>query len=198
MEDGKSKPVLLDKQGYFRLSREQGLSNRCPILSRCARRSRTFELVRFRENGSYQIDKPDEPIVSIVGEDSYLAGGNNNFIVGGVCPEVALFESSRFFPGFSGYATTKAQYDKYMDPQDQILETGHFSECAEYALDAYRATHRQRTSEHDRSHLMTNNTYNIGTVQGGAVSLGGDAHNSGHFELQQYPEPVRQNLLCRL
>ena len=38
------------------------------------------------------------------------------------------------------------QYDKYMYPQYQVLETGHFSECAEYSLAATDANRTQQST----------------------------------------------------
>lgn len=86
-----------------------------------------------------------------------------------------------------------------MNPQSQVLETGHFSECAEYALDAYQAASQTRVGEHNQRHFMTNNTFNFGGgIQGGAVSLGGDAHNNGNAEFRGYPEPIRQKIQSEL
>ena len=197
MDDGKTNQIL-SKQDYFQCSREQTLPNRCPILSRCTRRARTFELVRYREKGSYQLDAPHEPAVPLVGEDCYLVGGEDNFVMGGLCPEVALFDASRIFSGFAGAATTRCQYDKRMTPRDQILETGHFSECAEYVFDVYNRQTRVHPTEGSQQTSMTN-TYNIGTVQGGAVSFGGDAQNNGEAENRiEYPEPVRRKIRSEL
>ena len=122
----------MDSIAYFARSAAQNLPNRCPILDRCERRFRTLEVASNRNGELADFDGQRSPIVKSIGEHGYLVGGENNFIVGGMCPEVALFEPSHFFGGLSGVATRRGQYDKFMQPQYQILETGHFSECAEY------------------------------------------------------------------
>jgi hypothetical protein len=69
----------------------------------------------------------------MVGEEAYLVGGNRNFLSRGLCPEVALFDPSNFFAGMSGFPATAVQHDEYFSVPNEILATGHFSECAEYA-----------------------------------------------------------------
>jgi REase_DpnII-MboI len=117
---------------YFELSREMGLPNRCPILQRCERRSRTIWLGRSGD-GADMIPPPAPmaPVVPII-EDATRVGGNHNFFVDHLCPEVALFEPSDSFPVLSGFPMTSGQYDEFMSPPYQLLDTGHFSECAEY------------------------------------------------------------------
>ncbi len=191
--------LLLTKQDYFACSREQGLPNRCPILDRCERRARTLEVAQSREALNHHFPKPNEPVVPSVGEDAYLAGGRNNFLVGGMCPEVALFDPSSFFGGLSGHPTINGRYDKYMSPQYEILDTGHFSECAEYSLEAHSRASHVHAAQHFRSYPMTsvtnNSTFNVdGGVHGGAVSLGGEAHNSGETTVQVYNGSALQKI----
>ena len=122
----------MDSTAYFARSASQNLPNRCPILDRCERRFWTLEIASNCKGELADFGHQRTPLVKSVGEDAYLSGGNNNFIVGGVCPEVALFEPNHFFVGLSGVATRRGQYDKMMEPKYEVLETGHFSECAEY------------------------------------------------------------------
>lgn len=124
---------LRTKTDYFARSREQGLSNRCPILAQCARRSRTLQLVTRRCGVSVADTHLSNSHVPMVGEEAYLVGGNRNFLSRGLCPEVALFDPSNFFPGMGGFPATAVQYDEYFPVPNEILDTGHFSECAEYA-----------------------------------------------------------------
>lgn len=123
-----------NKSDYFAISSELSLPAHCPLLSRCERRAHTIAIAN-----KWPFEKAAErvglknPIIETVGQEAYLIGGANNFLVNGQCPEVNLFETSWALPGISEKPTIKGQYDKYMDPQFQILETGHYSQCAEYS-----------------------------------------------------------------
>jgi hypothetical protein len=125
--------MLSTKDDYFALSRQQALPNRCPLLNRCERRAHTIAIANNwdHEEAPGRLAMK-EPIIASIGEPAYLIGGTNNFITGGQCPEVGLFESTIAIMGLSGSPVTSGQYDKHMNPQYQIKETGHFSECAEY------------------------------------------------------------------
>lgn len=125
--------MLKTKDDYFALSRQQALPNRCPLIDRCERRAHTLAIAN---NWDFS-EAPERlemraPLVRSLGEIAYQSGVGNNFIIGGQCPEVGLFESTMAIIGLSGVPLTKGRYDKYMDPQYEVLETGHFSECAEY------------------------------------------------------------------
>jgi hypothetical protein len=124
--------MLLTREDYFARSRDQSLPNRCPLLARCERRAQTIELVARQGGDDRHIEDVEQPSVPMVGEGPYFVGSPRAHVVGGLCPEVGLFEPSRSFPGFSG-PTIRGQFDHYMDPRHEVLETGHFSECAEYA-----------------------------------------------------------------
>jgi hypothetical protein len=146
----------VDSVAYFARSTAQGLPNRCPILDRCERRFRTLEIVSNRHGEELgDFGNPDSPLVKAIGESAYLVGGNNNFAVGGVCPEVALFEPTHFFVGLSGVATRRGQYDKLMTPQYQVSETGHFSECAEYV--GYKEREVEAPPKPDKSSFVVQN-----------------------------------------
>lgn len=125
-------PTLTTKSDYFAISRSQGLPARCPILDRCERRSNTLAIANgWSFEDSIALAKLRQPVVHVVGESPYSIGGTNNFIAGGLCPEVQLFEASAI-TGLAGSPTIKGEYDKYWEEPYRVLETGHFSECSEY------------------------------------------------------------------
>lgn len=133
------------KEQYFALSRELSLPQRCPLLARCTRRAETLALA----NG-WPLDEAagrvalKKPVVSVVGAGPSSVGGTTNFNMSGMCPEVNLFETGYAMIGFSGKPTTRGEFDKYRDPQYTIEETGHYSQCAEYAASqaGEKADHR--------------------------------------------------------
>jgi len=122
------------KSEYFDVSKSLSLPARCPILGRCERRAHTIALAN-----DWSLDQAAQrvglqaPIVKSIGESAYRIGGNNNFVFGGQCPEVNQFEGTVALIGFSGSPTTKGDYDAHFpDEKHRILETGHYSQCAEY------------------------------------------------------------------
>lgn len=157
--------MLHNKEEYFELSRRHGLPTRCPLLQRCERRAHTLALAN-----NWPLDKAasfaelDLPIVGSVGEPAYLIGGKNNFIVGGQCPEVGLFETTMAIIGLNGMPVTMGQYDKYTDPQYEVLETGHFSECAEYALYSKEQTRAVISQNEEASWISRNYQWIIATI----------------------------------
>ncbi|WP_166141426.1 toll/interleukin-1 receptor domain-containing protein [Methylosinus sp. RM1] len=124
--------TMYRKEDYFKRSRELCLPFRCPILDRCGRRKRTFEIVSNCDGLGFPIQDDHGPMLPMQGEEAYLVGGANNFFVSGTCPEVALFDESRFFSGLSGYPTSRGSYDKYEKPKYKVIQTSHFSECVEF------------------------------------------------------------------
>jgi hypothetical protein len=127
-----TKRSLLTKYDYFERSMAQGLPNRCPLLTRCARRAFTQTLTPEGQEAEKQgWLKAAEPVVPMI-EDTTFVGGSGNFYVKHLCPEVALFEQGFTFPGLRGMPVTEAEFDKYWPVPYSIRDTGHFSECAEY------------------------------------------------------------------
>ena len=123
------------KTAYFELSKSLSLHARCPLLGRCERRAHTIALANEwpLEEAAQRVGL-HKPIVKSIGECAHLIGGKNNFVFGGQCPEVNLFESTVALIGFSGQPTTTGNYDAYFpDEKYRVLETGHYSQCAEYA-----------------------------------------------------------------
>lgn len=123
------------KSEYFEISKSLSLPARCPLLGRCERRAHTIALAN-----DWPIEEAAQrvglqvPVIQSIGESAHRIGGNNNFVFGGQCPEVNQFESTVALIGFSGKPTTEGIYDVYFpDEKYQILETGHYSQCAEYA-----------------------------------------------------------------
>src|SRR5690242_17260876 len=134
MEDPKLKQLDLKaprtKRDYFSISREQGLPSRCPIFQRCERRCYTIELMHLATGLDRKFaPKPSEPIVPMIQGASSI-GGSSAFGMQNLCPEVSLFEPAEVIVGFGGHPTTAGSYDRDMDPQVRITDTGHFSECA--------------------------------------------------------------------
>lgn len=126
--------MISSKSEYFGLSRQLLLPTRCPVLERCERRAHTLALAAgwpLKEAADRAQLKT--PVIRSVGEPAAQIGGPRNFVMKGLCPEVGLFETSYALIGLSGMPVTKGQYDKELDPQFEIKETGHFSECAEYS-----------------------------------------------------------------
>ncbi|KPZ66120.1 hypothetical protein AN392_00692 [Pseudoalteromonas sp. P1-16-1b] len=123
--------MVTNKKEYFEQSRELGIDSRCPIIEHCQRRADTLALFNNVDlNKAKEFADLKEPIIDTVGQGASLIGGGSNFIVSNLCPEVSLFESELSY--YSNEPVTKAQYDKYMNPQSEILETGHYYQCAEY------------------------------------------------------------------
>jgi len=119
------------KKEYIEQSRELGIDSRCPIIEHCQRRADTLALFNNVDlNKAKEFADLKEPIIDTVGQGASLIGGGSNFIVSNLCPEVSLFESELSY--YSNEPVTKAQYDKYMNPQSEVLETGHYYQCAEY------------------------------------------------------------------
>lgn len=151
---------------------ERGVPNRCPILSRCRRRSNTIALFNNLDvTGGINLAELEEPYISVKGEAPYMTSGNTNWLYGALCPEVPLFEHSVSVVEFSGSPITKGQYDKYMEPTFQVIDTGHFSECAEYS--EYQNTQQSQSLkkpdapnniENRKGFLATHWQWTIGTI----------------------------------
>ena len=127
---------------YFEISKSLSLPARCSILNRCERRAQTIALAN-----DWPLDSAADrvglhnPVIKSIGEGVYLIGGNNNFVMGGLCPEVNQFEKTVAIIGFAGTPTTKGEYDaNLLDEKFRVLETGHFSQCPEYVTHSAKAT----------------------------------------------------------
>ncbi len=171
--------MIESKKDYFELSRENSLPCRCPILEQCERRADTIALALAYANKwdfskARKMVSVKEPLISSVGENAYLAGGENNFIMSGLCPEVSLFESSSMI-GPNNVPKTKWTYDKFMNPQDRIIETGHFSECVEYSQWNSKFPLRENNATTGSSSESTyNQQFNFHGSSIGAIQTGKD------------------------
>ena len=131
------------KADYFATSASLSLPARCPLLDRCERRAHTIASVNnWHLEKAAELVGLKEPIIETIGEGAGYVGGESNFFASGLCPEVNLFETGYALPGFSGKPTIKGEYDKYLDPQFKILETGHYSQCAEYSAFSFSSAHQ--------------------------------------------------------
>lgn len=127
-------PFPDNTKDYFEVSERRGLPLRCPILQRCQRRAHTIaDANGWPFTDAERLAGLQPPVLDSIGESAGRLGGENNFISSRQCPEVILFETSVALPGFSGKPTVSGEYDKYLSPQFKIIETGHFSQCAEFA-----------------------------------------------------------------
>jgi hypothetical protein len=126
--------MLKTKAEYFALSRELNQPNRCPILDRCERRAHTLAIAnRWPFEEAPRRVELTTPIVKTIGDPAGLIGNEEgDYIIDGQCPEVYLFETSMAIIGLSGVPLTRGKYSKYDNPQHRVIETGHFSYCAEY------------------------------------------------------------------
>lgn len=124
---------LRTKQDYFDVAERLGLPKRCPVFEWCERRADTVAV--FNEL-DFEVAKKwvnlKEPIVKRIGESAGRIGGPNYYSCSGLCPEVSLFEQTLALPGYAGYPATRGNYDKDLNPHFELLETGHYTECAEY------------------------------------------------------------------
>lgn len=129
---------------YYKISKENDLPLRCPILNYCSRRAWTIYL--FSEYSKYEpslnmvqalqkageIPKDFEKNQIVVqGESPSIIRGTEHYYFSDVCPEVNLFDGSNAM--ISGKACTKGDYDKYYKGEKyRVLKSQHFSECAEF------------------------------------------------------------------
>mgnify|MGYP005671190101 CR=1 FL=1 len=112
----------MDKDEYYKISKENDLPLRCPILNYCSRRAWTIYI--FSEYSKYDPnlnmiqalqragDIPEdfeEKQVLIQGESPSMIRGNNNYYFSNVCPEVNLFDSWNALE--PGKACTAGDYD---------------------------------------------------------------------------------------
>tara|TARA_R110002050_G_C8743373_1_gene498303 strand:+ start:63 stop:758 length:696 start_codon:yes stop_codon:yes gene_type:complete len=134
----------MEESEYYKISKENDLPLRCPILNYCSRRAWTIYL--FSEYSKYdpslnmvqalqkagEIPKDfEENQILVQGESPSIIRGSEHYYFSDVCPEVNLFDSSNAM--ISGKACTKGDYDKYYKGEkNRVLKSQHFSECAEF------------------------------------------------------------------
>lgn len=138
---------------------------RCPILNQCERRAHTLAIAnQMPIERSAKLADLREPIIQSVGEGAYQVGGTNNFCFGGQCPEVNLFDDLMAVGAFREKPTTKGDYDKYRTPQFMILETGHYSCCAEFNTVSAEPKQTVKTPKVQTSWIQDNYQWIVGTL----------------------------------
>jgi len=127
-----------EKDKYFKISRDLSLPMRCPLLNRCGRRAETLCVIHHKSKDEVLVEFGFlPPLCNVIGEDVHQVGGVKNYYYSGFCPEVSLFEPEKTLNGFSGMPSIKGEYDYFFnDPKYHVLETGHFSQCAEFVMNA--------------------------------------------------------------
>lgn len=142
----------MNKQEYFKLSLEQNLPNRCPILGYCDRHSWTLYffskydevdydrdfIKTLQKEGAISSDYENKRIKLRAEEPSILRGPKYGHF-SNMCPEVNLFDKDNSFSKFRGIACTDGTWDFETNPNNkvEILETKHFSECLEFSKQQY-------------------------------------------------------------
>ncbi|MFN4027512.1 MAG: hypothetical protein ACK4IZ_08715 [Flavobacterium sp.] len=138
----------MNKQEYFKLSFEQNLPNRCPILEYCDRHSWTLYFFSKYDEVDYEKDfiktLQKEGVISLDyenkrvklrAEEPAILRGPKHGHFSNMCPEVNLFDKDNAFGDFRGIACTDGTWDFETNPnkKGKILETKHFSECLEFS-----------------------------------------------------------------
>lgn len=142
----------MNKQEYFKLSLEQNLPNRCPILGYCDRHSWTlyffskYDEVDYDRNfiktlqneGAISADYESKRVKLRAEEPAILRGPKYGHF-SNMCPEVNLFDKDNSFGKFRGIACTDGTWDFETNPNNkvEILETKHYSECLEFSKQQY-------------------------------------------------------------
>lgn len=142
----------MNKQEYFKISLEQNLPNRCPILGYCDRHSWTLYffskydevdydrdfIKTLQKEGAISSDYENKKIKLRAEEPSILRGPKYGHF-SNMCPEVNLFDKDNSFGKFRGIACTDGTWDFETNPNNkvEILETKHFSECLEFSKQQY-------------------------------------------------------------
>ena len=142
----------MNKQEYFKLSLEQNLPNRCPILGYCDRHSWTLYffskydevdydrdfIKTLQKEGAISSDYESKRVKLRAEEPAILRGPKYGHFTN-MCPEVNLFDRDNSFGKFKGIACTDGTWDFETNPNNkvEILETKHYSECLEFSKQQY-------------------------------------------------------------
>ncbi|WP_216821867.1 HNH endonuclease [Myroides sp. N17-2] len=133
---------------YYKVSKDNKCSMRCPILNYCARRAYTIYfysdyskedynnnvITTLQKDGVIPLDF-NEHRISLQGEapEWSKSADNSSLYFENMCPEVNLFDSGNWLPFSRGIASTSGMYDKEEKVKHRIYRTKHFSECQEYS-----------------------------------------------------------------
>lgn len=142
----------MNKQEYFKISLEQNLPNRCPILGYCDRHSWTLyffskydevdydgNFIRTLQRAGAISSDYESKRVKLRAEEPTILRGQKYGHFSNMCPEVSLFDKDNSFSDFKGIACTDGSWDYETSSKNKvnIIETKHFSECLEFSKQQY-------------------------------------------------------------
>lgn len=151
----------MNKQEYFKISLDQNLPNRCPILGYCDRHSWTLYFFSKYDEVDHDRDfikalQREDAIpsdyekkrIKLRSEKPSILRGPKYGDFSSMCPEVNLFDKDNSFSKFRGIACTDGSwnYETRLDNKVKILETKHFSECLEFCNSKY-AENQNKTED---------------------------------------------------
>ena len=137
----------MDKTEYYKVSIENKVPKRCPILNFCERRAWTIYLYSYAKNGNnpgnvydFLVGEGDltpefkSKAVKLQGEAPMVMQNDTFFSFNKTCPEVMLFDDSHRPIGFDKVACVKGDWDKFYEKdKHRHTEFQHFTDCAEYS-----------------------------------------------------------------
>lgn len=161
----------MTKDEYYKISREQKLSLRCPCLSTCARyrltafyvgrtcfqpRAQNYVNAMIEMNILGREEKIDKMLDA--GEPVTYIGGSRSFWITNGCPEFFLHSHEHKLAGMKDLAVHQYSYDEeYRGDKFKPGEGRHYTECAEYALftsKKWKSKTRKRISPKLRAELQ--------------------------------------------
>lgn len=132
----------MNKEDYFKRSRNEGLPNRCPILNYCQRRAYTIYFYsEYYKQGSFKIllnegvvpHDFEEKKIEVQGEEPNWSKGDDFIVYNNMCPEVNLFDTNNALPFARGIASSDGDWDQFREDKFVNRETKHFTECGEFS-----------------------------------------------------------------
>lgn len=176
----------MNKEEYFNRSKKEKLTCHCPLVGRCERYANTIynlgELFKLYRHGTSVKDvmigeglfskKTWKKRQLQIGEGFLYMQNNPNttYYFKNACPEVTLFDKSvfAFLPENPAKAISAGSWDKERpdfrfgtDKKFEVLQTKHFSECAEYSSFIFHYNNSIKTkaskgseSVYEKGHLI--------------------------------------------
>jgi hypothetical protein len=140
----------MNKEEYYRKSKNNNLPNRCPILNICARRAQTIYFFSYSPSskGIYKtlMEEGEIPpdfgksVIEIQGESPTVMKGATFASFNHCCPEVNLFDSNHRWGGSEEIASVSGEWDKLWEgKKNRHYETKHYSECSEYSFHLHKS-----------------------------------------------------------
>lgn len=136
----------MNKDEYFNISQNKGLTSRCPIVDYCQRRAWTIYFYSDYKEENYSGDMIEtlinageisndfkERMVKMSGEVPSILKGPGYGYFSNMCPEVSLFDTDNSMGYFQKKACSEGSWDKEENPKFKILEEKHYSECLEFS-----------------------------------------------------------------